>query len=331
MRKILITGGGGYIGSVTAYQFLQNDYEVIVIDNFSTGFKSPLKVLQEKFGQERLRFYNHDIHDDLSEVFAKEPNIAAVVHFAAFSIVNESMKDPKKYYKNNVEGSKALLASLIKANIRNVVFSSTAAAYGEAQYIPIDEKHPTTPTSVYGETKVIIEQEVQQIGLHYVIFRYFNVCGASDDGLIGYSITPSSHLMQNAVRGALGIIPFKLTCPKVDTKDGTPIRDYINVVDLADAHIKAVEYLLNGGSNEIINLGTESGNSVFEIVDMVQKVTGCKFELEESEPREGETAVLIASKEKAEKILGWVPRHSLEDSVKSLVAWYSVHPNGWET
>lgn len=332
--KILVVGGGGYIGSVTTDLFLQNGYEVVVIDNFSSGYKSPLELLQQKFGADKIRFYDKDISSDLSDIFSKETDIQAVIHFAAFSIVNESMKDPEKYFKNNVCGSVNLLSYLLKANIKNIVFSSTAAVYGEAEYTPIDEDHPTQPTSVYGQTKLIVEQIIQRyqqlLGLNYVIFRYFNVCGASDDGSIGYSITPSSHLTQNAVKGALGIEPFRLTCPKVETKDGTPVRDYIDVVDLARAHLLAAEHLINGKRSEVINLGTGTGSSVMEIIEAVQKATGVKFDLNSSEAREGETAILVASNEKAKKVLGWEPERSLEESIASLVKWYKEHPHGWE-
>ncbi len=332
--KILITGAGGYIGSVTTYLFLEKGYEVVAVDNFSTGFKSPLNFLQEKFGEEKLRFYDQDISSDLSNLLSKESGIQAVVHFAAFSIVNESMKNPEKYFKNNVAGSVNLLSDILKAGIKNIVFSSTAAVYGEAQYIPINEDHPTEPTSVYGQTKLMMEQVIRKYGelrdLNYVIFRYFNVCGASNDGIVGYSITPPSHLTQNAVRGALGIAPFNLTCPKVDTKDGTPIRDYINVVDLAEAHLKAVEYLLGGGRSEVINLGTGTGNSVMEIIDAVQRVTGVKFDLNSADKRDGETAVLVASNQKAKEVLEWEPKRDLDESIKTLAEWYKKHPNGWE-
>jgi len=164
----------------------------------------------------------------------------------------------------------------------------------------------------------------------YVILRYFNVCGASDDGEIGDSKKPSVHLMQNAVRGALGIEPFYLTSPEVDTPDGTPIRDYVNVVDLNEAHIKALEYLSQGGRSEILNLGTGKGNSVLEIIDEVQKAAGRKFDLQRTEARKGEYAKVFADNEKAKRIINWAPDHSLQDSVKSLIKWYTKHPHGWK-
>src|SRR3990167_11422695 len=170
----------------------------------------------------------------------------------------------------------------------------------------------------------------KEYGFNYVILRYFNVCGATDDGTIGDSKHPSPHLMQNAVRGALGIEPFQLTCGKFDTPDGTPIRDYVNVVDLNEAHILALNYLLNGGKSEVINLGTGDGNSVMEIIKKVEEATGKKIEVKQGEARKGEYAKMIASTEKAKSILKWSPHHSLQESVKTLVAWYTKHPHGWE-
>ena len=184
------------------------------------------------------------------------------------------MENPQKYFTNNVCGSQNLLSAMLDSGVNKIVFSSTCAVYGETTYVPVDEKHPTRPANPYGSSKLMIEMFLDWYSklkdLNYIILRYFNVCGASDDGVIGDSKKPSSLLMQNAVRGALGIEPFYLTCPEVDTPDGTPIRDYINVVDLNEAHILALNYLQKGGKSEIVNLGTGNGNSVLEIVKEVQ-------------------------------------------------------------
>jgi UDP-glucose 4-epimerase len=332
--KILVTGAGGYIGSVATYLFLQKGYEVVVVDNFVTGYRQPLEVLQEKFGKEKLRFYETDLAHDLSPIFQEEKDIQVIVHYAASCLVNESMKNPEKYFTNNLGGSNNLFKHAMQNGVNNIVFSSTCAVYGDAQYVPIDEKHPTNPANAYGASKRMVEEMLEWYsnlkGLKYVVLRYFNVCGASDDGFIGDSKKPSQLLMQNAVRGAMGIEPFYLTCAKMDTPDGTPIRDYVNVVDLNEAHFKAIEYLVNGGKSETINIGTGSGHSVKEIVDKVQEVTGKSFNLQSSEPRAGESPRLIASIEKAKSLLGWEPKRSLEDSVKSLITWYTAHPKGWE-
>ncbi|MBI2051770.1 UDP-glucose 4-epimerase GalE [Candidatus Roizmanbacteria bacterium] len=333
-RKILVTGAGGYIGSVAAYLFLQNGYEVVGIDNFSTGYRKPLELLQGKFGQEKLRYYEADLTRDFNFVFEKEKGIEAVVHYAASCKVDESMKNPQKYFTNNVVGSQNLLSAMLDRNIKKIIFSSTCAVYGEAEYVPIDEKHRTLPTNPYGESKRMVEKMMEWYGrlkgLQYVVLRYFNVCGASDDGLIGDSKKPSVLLVQNAVRGALGLEPFYLTYQTVDTPDKSPIRDYVNVVDLNEAHLNALEYLFKGGANEIINVGTGTGDSVLEIIDKVQKATGKHFTAEKGNLREGEYAKMIATIEKANRILGWKPKRTVADSVKSLLAWYTAHPKGWE-
>ncbi len=319
---------------VATYLFLQKGYEVVGLDNLSRGYREPLEVLQEKFGKRNFRFYDADLRNDLTFVFQEEKNIDAVVHYAALCKVPESMQDPGAYFSNDTWGCANLVEHMTQNGIKNLVFSSTCAVYGESQYVPLDEKHPKNPISPYGDSKKMAEEIVQWYGklkgLNYVMMRYFNVCGASDDSLLGDSKKPSYHLMQNAVRGALGIEPFELQCPKVDTPDGTPIRDYVNVVDLNEAHLLAVEYLFNGGESNVFNLGTGDGNSVMEIVNKVQEVTGTKMEIKEGETRAGDPARLFANNSKVKEVLGWNPKRSIEDSVKSLVAWYKARPNGWE-
>ncbi len=333
MKKILITGAGGYIGSVATHLLLQKNYEVVAIDNFTTGYKEPLKLLQEKYGDKQLRYYHADLGGDLSEIFEKEKNIDTVLHYAANCSVNESMQNPQKYFSNNVCATQNFLSYIIQNEIHRIVFSSTCAVYGEAEYVPIDEKHPTKPANPYGESKrmaeIMLRWYSELKNLNYVILRYFNVCGATDDGIIGDSKKPSVHLMQNVVRGALGIEPFYLTCGTFDTPDGTPIRDYVNVVDLNMAHLKALEYLMNGGKSEIINLGTGTGNSVREIVKKVEQITGKEIKVDTGKSRAGEYATMIAAIDKAQNILGWKPEHTLEQSVESLVKWYTMRPQGW--
>ncbi len=333
--KILVTGGGGYIGSVATYLLLQKGYEVVVIDNFSTGYKGPLEYFREKFGSKMFRFYKADLKKPLDKIFGKEKGIDAVLHYAAHCLVNESMENPEKYFSNNVCGSLNLLSFCKKFAVKNFIFSSTCAVYGESRYIPIDEKHPTNPVNPYGLSKRMVEQLLEWYGkiygLNYVILRYFNVCGASDDGIIGDSKKPSVLLVQNAVRGALGIEQFNLTCPNVKTPDKTPIRDYINVVDLNEAHILALDYLMKGGKSEIINLGTGSGNSVLEIISKVKEVTGVEFEIKKGEARKGEYAKMVADIRKAKKVLGWSPKRTIKDSINSLVKWYEKYPHGWKS
>ncbi len=335
MSKILVTGAGGYIGSVATYLLLQKGFEVVALDNYITGYMQPLELLQKKFGKNKLRFYRQDLKKDLDSFFKKEKNIEAVLHYAAHCMVDESMSNPAKYFNNNVCGTNNLLQALIKWDIKNIVFSSTCAVYGEAEYVPVDEKHPTLPSNPYGESKRMVEKMLEWYGklekLNYLILRYFNVCGASDDGLIGDSKRPSVLVVQNAVRGALGLEPFYLTCAKVDTPDQTPIRDYVNVVDLNEAHILALTHLLNGKKSTVINLGTGSGDSVLEIVNQVEKETGKTINKQlAAKPRQGEYAKMIADTSRAKTVLGWRPKRTLKDSVESLIKWYSSRPQGWK-
>lgn len=333
-KTILITGAGGYIGSIAARQVLAKGYRVIALDNFSTGYREPLKFLQHEFGRDRLRVVEADLTGDISHVFENDAHISAVLHFAAVCIVDESMKNPGKYFTNNVIGSQNLLTAMMDHSVDTIIFSSTCAVYGDAQYVPVDEKHSTAPANPYGESKLMTEQMIRWYGrlgkLRYVILRYFNVCGASDDGAIGDSKKPSTLLVQNAVRGALGIAPFYLTCPVVATSDKTPIRDYINVGDLCEAHLKALEYLKNKGSSTTLNLGTGKGNSVREIISSVQKITGKSFRTRSTQPRRGEYPKMIAAIQEATKTLGWRPTRTIADSISSLTAWYTTHPEGWE-
>lgn len=335
MAKYLVTGGAGYIGSHAVKTLLDKGHEVVVIDNLSRGYKQVIEVLQNKYGQEKLTFFQVDLRDgDKLDRTISEIKPEGVLHFAALCLVNESMEQPELYFENNVGGTLNLLKALKNNGVNCLVFSSTCAVYGESQYLPVDEKHPTNPSNPYGESKFLSERIIKWFGeldgLKYTIFRYFNVAGAASDGIIGDSKKPSQLLMQNAVRGALGIEPFKLTCPKVNTPDGTPIRDYINVEDLAEAHVMAMEYLQQGGENQVFNLGTGKGNSVLEIVNKVKEVTGADFEVNSGEARKGEYSEIYANTTKVNEILNWSAKRSLEDSVTSLVKWYQGHPKGWE-
>jgi UDP-glucose 4-epimerase len=332
--KILVTGGAGYIGSVATYMLLNRGHEVVVFDNFSTGREGALKKFKKDYPK-KFSYYKVDLVDksSLKKAFAKEKDISAVLHYAAFCSVSESMDNPGKYFENNVYGSHNLVSLMVENGIKNLVFSSTCALYGETEYVPVDEKHPKNPTNPYGDSKLMVEGIIEWYsrlkGLNYVILRYFNVCGASDDGEVGDSKDPSVLLVQNAVRGALGIDDFMLTCPTVDTPDKTPIRDFVNVVDLNEAHIKALEYLKKGGKSEIINLGTGSGNSVLEIVEKVEKITDKSLPRKKGNTRKGEYAKIYADISKAKKVLKWKPTRSIEDSIHSLVKWYTKHPHGW--
>lgn len=335
-RKVLITGAGGYIGSIAASLFLESGYSIIALDDFSTGFRQPLEQLQQKFGEEKVHIHQADLknENEIEQLLQKEQGIETVIHFAGSCSVNESMQNPEKYFSNNTFASLNLLESMTNHHVSRIIFSSSCTVYGEAEKIPLDESHPTRPTNPYGESKRMTEKIIEWYSklhsLQFVILRYFNVCGATKDGSIGDSKKPSVHLVQNAVRGALGLEDFQLTCPEVDTPDKTPIRDYVDVVDLGRAHILAAQYLEKGGTSQIINLGTGKGNSVLEIVKTVEKVTGVSLPLQKATPRQGEYARMVASNKKAQEILGWQPERTLEESIQSLLQWYRNHPNGWE-
>lgn len=329
--RILITGGAGYIGSHAVKLFLQKGYEVVVLDNLVHGYRGPIELLK-KYGE--LEFVKGDLKnsDDIKKVFSTY-ELDAVLHFAALCLVNESMEQPQKYFQNNACGTLNLLEAMRLSNVRDLVFSSTCAVYGESEYLPIDEKHPTNPTNPYGESKLMAEKIIKWYSqihdLNYVILRYFNVCGADSDGEIGD--TGKELLMQNAVRGAMGIKEFKLTCSPVDTPDRTPIRDYIDVEDLVMAHFSALEYLTKNNDSQIINLGNGTGYSVKEIVQKVEEVFDIKIEAKQGKPRKGEYAKVYADISKAKKLLNWQPKKSLEDSVLTLKEWYESHPDGWKT
>lgn len=332
MSKILITGGAGYIGSHAVRLFLENNHELVVVDSLISSKLGSIKQLKE-FGD--FTFYHVDLRDReaLKDVFEKEKDIDTILHFAALISVSESTKDPSLYFDNNVIGSYNLLCMARDYNIKNFIFSSTCAVYGESQYLPVDENHPLLPTNPYGETKLMMERLIKWFaptyGINYVIFRYFNVCGNSKDGKLGYDKKPSEHLVPNAIKGALGIDKFKLTYAKVDTKDGSPIRDYLDVLDLADAHYKAYKYLSEGNQSEIVNLGTGKGFSVEEIVKKVEEIVDVKMPREKGETRAGEYAAIYANFDKAKKLLDWQPTKTLDESINNSVTWFRNKPQGF--
>ncbi len=326
--RILVLGGAGYIGSHTVYELIDAGHEVIVIDNLLTGYKEAV--------HPGAKFYQGDIRDKvfLNNVFLRE-KIDGVIHFAASSQVGESMKNPLKYYDNNLCGTENLLESMVEHGIDKIVFSSTAATYGEPERIPILETDKTIPTNCYGETKLSMEKMFDWTSkahnLRYVSLRYFNACGAHPNGLIGEAHSPETHL-----------IPLILQVPNekreyisvygndYDTKDGTCVRDYIHVNDLAKAHILAMEYLVKGGKSEVFNLGNGVGFTVREVIETARKVTGHAIPAKEEARRCGDPSVLIASSQKANEILGWKPQYAdLEVIIDTAWKWHVSHPNGY--
>ena len=327
--RILVLGGAGYIGSHTALELVKAGNEVVIADNLVTGYRKAIP--------EGAKFYEGDLRDSdfLDNLFHQE-KIDAVIHFAAYSLVGESVTNPLKYYDNNLCGTKVLLEAMVKNNVDKIVFSSTAATYGEPENIPILETDRTCPTNPYGETKLAIEKmfkwTAEAHGLRYVSLRYFNACGADESGEIGEAHTPESHLIPlilqvpNGKRETISIYGTDY-----DTPDGTCIRDYIHVTDLAQAHILAVQYLNNGGESDIFNLGNGVGYSVREVIETARKVTRHPIPATETSRRAGDPARLVASSEKAKSVLGWKPVHdSLEEIIASAWNWHKNHPNGYD-
>lgn len=327
--KVLVLGGAGYIGSHTVKELLDRGFEVAIIDNLQTGYIEAV--------DPRAEFYKGDIRDKeflRSALCGK--GYDAVIHFAACSLVGESVTDPLKYYNNNVGGAITLLEVMVEAGIDKIVFSSTAATYGEPERVPILEDDRTLPTNPYGETKLAMEKMFRWTGkahgIRFVSLRYFNACGADASGKIGEAHNPESHLIPlilqvpNGKREAISVFG-----DDYDTKDGTCIRDYIHVTDLADAHILAVEYLAKGGESDIFNLGNGVGFTVNEVIESARRVTGHKIPQIVSPRRPGDPAQLIASSDKARKILGWNPKHAdLDEIVGSAWNWHKNHPEGYK-
>lgn len=326
--SILVLGGAGYIGSHAVYQLIDQQHEVVVVDNLQTGHKKAI--------HPKAKFYEGDIRNRefLRGVFEKE-NIDAVIHFAANSLVGESMEDPLKYFDNNVYGTQVLLEMMREFHVKYIVFSSTAATYGEPEVVPIDEEMATNPTNTYGETKLTMEKMMKwcekAFDLKYVSLRYFNVAGARESGEIGEDHSPETHLIPVVLEAALGkrkaITVFG---NDYDTEDGTCIRDYVHVEDLIDAHLLALRYLQNGGKSDVFNLGSSKGFSVKEIIEAARKVTNIDIPAVTGERRGGDPSKLIASASKAMQILGWNPQRTMIDKIiKDAWNWHSHHPNGY--
>ncbi len=325
---ILVLGGAGYIGSHTVYELIDRGEDVIIIDNLETGH---IEAVHPK-----ARFYKGDIRDRafLDSVFEKE-NVEAAIHFAANSLVGESMTNPLKYYDNNLCGTKVLLESMVAHGIDKIVFSSTAATYGEPERVPILEDDRTCPTNTYGETKLSMEKMFKWTSvahnLRYVSLRYFNACGAHKSGEIGEAHAPETHLIPLILQVPNNQREFiSIYGDDYPTEDGTCIRDYIHVTDLAMAHILAVEYLRAGNESNIFNLGNGTGFSVNEVIEVARKVTGHPIPAKVTPRRAGDPAQLIASSDKAKTILGWNPQlDSLETIIASAWNWHKNHPNGF--
>ena len=329
MGKVLITGGAGYIGSHIVKRLLERGMQTIVLDNLQTGHREAViggTFIQGDIGDERI----------LQEIFAAH-EIDSVIHMAADCLVGDSMKDPLKYFNNNISKGLNLLGAMLKHNVNKMVFSSSAAVYGNPPRVPIEEDSPPLPVNPYGETKLIFEKILESCkvahGLQYISLRYFNAAGADPDGLIGEDHHPETHLIPNVLRALLRRgrkVPIYGT--DYDTPDGTCIRDYIHIVDIAEAHILALEALQGGEGSDILNLGNGKGFSVKQIIQMASTVTGRTIPVIETQRRPGDPPILIASSEKIGRRLGWFPRYEkLEDIIATAWRWHRTHPHGFRS
>ena len=328
---ILVLGGAGYIGSHMVDQLVvAGQEEVVVVDSLVTGHRAAV--------HPDAHFYQGDLADQtfMRKVFADHPDVDAVIHFAAFSLVAESMTDPLKYFDNNTVGLVKLLEVMHEVGVKHIVFSSTAATYGIPDEIPIAETTAQRPINPYGESKLMMETVMrwadQAYGIRFVPLRYFNVAGAKPDGSIGEDHGPETHLLPLILQVAQGVRDkIMIFGDDYDTPDGTNVRDYVHPLDLADAHLLALDYLRQGNPSTAFNLGSSTGFSNLEILETARKVTGQPIPAELSDRRPGDPDTLIASSDKARDVLGWQPKFdNIEKIISSAWAWHSSHPKGYD-
>jgi len=313
MPKVLVTGGAGYIGSVTAHLLKRRGYSVVVVDDLSRGYEHNVKGLQ---------FHKLPMLETaaLADLLSRE-SVDAVIHFAAHSMVGESIRKPELYFLNNDGGTASLLSAMIQANVKRLVFSSTAAVYGTPAKVPIPEDLPFDPVNPYGESKVLVEKMLKWMdrgtGLRSIALRYFNACGADPESGLGEEHEPETHLIPLLMRAVVSQKAMTIFGDDYATPDGTCIRDYIHVADLAEAHLVAIEKLLAGGASDAFNVGTGAGQSVLEVMRAVEQVTGRKVPHEMGPRREGDPAILVANSDKLRRTLGWKPKFT---EIKDIVA-----------
>lgn len=324
---ILVTGGAGYIGSVVAELLHSRGEQVVVLDNLSRGHRNAVAA--------GITFYAGDIGDrQLVARIARDHDLEACLHFAAFAYVGESVSDPGRYFENNVQQGIGLIDELRLAGVRRIVFSSTCATYGEPDRVPITEDHPLRPANPYGHTKLIIERLLQSYdqayGLKFVAPRYFNAAGATQN--LGEDHDPESHLIPNVLAVARGLSPYvRVFGADYPTPDGTAVRDYIHVADLATAHTLALDYLRNDGASVSLNLGNGAGFSVLEVIEAARRVTKSEIESKFEARRPGDPAQLVADASRACSVLGWRPVHSdLNKIIESAWQWHLAHPKGYD-
>lgn len=327
--SVLVLGGAGYIGSHTVDRLVEAGKDVVVVDSLVTGHLAAVR--------KEAKFYQGDLADKdfMRKVFTENPDIDAVIHFAAFSLVAESMKDPLKYFDNNTAGMVKLLEVMNEFDIKYIVFSSTAATYGIPEKMPIYEDDPQLPINPYGESKLMMEKIMrwadEAYGIKFVALRYFNVAGAKPDGSIGEDHHPETHLLPIVLQVAMGEREkLQIFGDDYNTPDGTNVRDYVHPFDLADAHVLAVDYLRNGNESSAFNLGSSTGFSNLEIVKAAREVTGKEIPAEIAARRGGDPDTLIAASEKARKVLGWKPEFDdIHKIIETAWKWHTTHPQGY--
>lgn len=328
MARVLVTGGAGYIGSHTAKALQQAGHTVVVLDDLSAGHVEATR---------GLPLVRARVHDSAAVRAALvEHRIDAVMHFAAWLAVGESVRHPGKYYENNTTGTLALLDAMVAEGVGRLVFSSTCATYGEPQALPLTEDHPQSPVNAYGESKLAIERALRHYdtahGLRSIALRYFNAAGADPDGELGEDHDPEIHLIPLAIRAARGGAELKVFGQDYPTPDGTCLRDYVHVTDLADAHVKALAALESGAPSNRYNVGTGRPWSVREVIDTVGRVVGAPVRWSPAPRRDGDPSALYAASARTQSELGWAPRHSdLETIVRTAAAWHAAHPGGYGT
>lgn len=334
--NVLVTGGAGYIGSHAVKALAAAGHDVWVFDNLSAGHAEAVRRVQAAFPDRHITLVEGDITDGAAVTHALRASSAtAVMHFAARLSVGESMREPAAYYRTNVVGALTVLEAMATCGVRHFVFSSTAATFGEPERTPIDETHPQRPINPYGETKRVVEHALAHLeratGLTSVIFRYFNAAGADPEGLIGEDHTPEEHLIPRAIAAALGGEPLQIFGTDYPTPDGTCIRDFVHVSDLADAHVAGLRRLLSGSGSGAYNLGMGDGVSVREVVDTVARVAERPVPHVVAPRRAGDPSRLVASSAKARAELAWAPQQTLETIVRTAWAWHTRHPEGYGT
>lgn len=325
-KKILVTGGAGYIGSQTVAALVSLGYDVVVFDNLVYGHRKAIRRPLVKGSLLNKK--------EVEEVFDKE-KFDGVIHFAAYALAGESMKVPGKYFENNILGGVNLLESMVKHGVDNIVFSSTCAIYGYPKKLPVSEDEEKKPVSVYGESKLMFEKVLEWYGTIFgvknICLRYFNAAGASLDGSMGEDHDPETHIIPLVMRATGERRKFTLFGDDYNTKDGSCVRDYVHVLDLADAHVKALEYLFEKKESNFFNVGTGKGYSNKEIIKAVEKVVGRKIEVEIGQRREGDPDQIYADNSKIKKILRWKPKYSdIDTIVESAWKWYKKHPKGYK-